>query len=144
MRWVEKYLRIPFVDRGEDFSGCDCWGLLSLILLEEKGIRISDHKDVAAGDLLAKAKKITKGAEADPEWNRITAGSEKPFDGVLMKGQIRNDGVLRSVAVHIGCVVTPGRLVHVEKETGVLVVDYRRNALVKNRILGFYRHAGSS
>lgn len=140
MRWADKYLRIPYVDRGEGFDGCDCWGLLSLILFEERGIRISNHKDVAAGDLLAKARKMAKGAETDPEWVSVNALSEQPFDCVLMKGQVRIEGSVRSVPVHIGCVVIPGRLIHIEKETGVLVMDYRRNALIKNRVLGFYRH----
>ena len=139
MRWTDKYIKIPFKDRGNGFDGCDCWGLLRLILREELGVEISDHSDVKAGDLLAKVRKITKGSVEDSEWQKIKPGQETTFDCVLMKGHVRCDGAIRSVPVHIGCVTLPGKLIHIEKERDVTVVNYRSHPLVKNRVLGFYR-----
>lgn len=36
------YTGIPFKDKGRDFNGCDCYGLLMLYYKNELGIEISD------------------------------------------------------------------------------------------------------
>ena len=33
--WAKKYVGIPFVTSGRDMSGCDCYGLVRLILTNE-------------------------------------------------------------------------------------------------------------
>lgn len=33
--WTKKYVGIPFVSGGRDFTGCDCYGLIRLILQNE-------------------------------------------------------------------------------------------------------------
>jgi cell wall-associated NlpC family hydrolase len=35
--WVSRYVGIPFVSGGRDFAGCDCYGLIRLVLLNEFG-----------------------------------------------------------------------------------------------------------
>jgi cell wall-associated NlpC family hydrolase len=137
MRWAESYITIPYLDRGESHDGCDCWGLLKLIFKEQLGREISSHADVAAGDLMAKARKIIKSSETSDEWEKVD--QEKPFDAVLMKGQFRVEGAVRSLPVHIGLVVTPGKLIHIEKKSGVTIAEYHRHPKIKSRVLGFYR-----
>ena len=137
MSWAQTYLGIPFVDRGETRSGCDCWGLLKLILKEQCGYDVSAHEDVEAGDMLAKVRKIMRGAEDDPQWQRVE--KEQAFDGVLMRGQVRVEGRTRGRPIHVGVVVQPGTLIHVEHGSGVTIVDYKRHPMIKNRVLAFYR-----
>lgn len=36
----EKYFSIPYKKYGRDYSGCDCYGFVRLILKEEKGIEL--------------------------------------------------------------------------------------------------------
>jgi cell wall-associated NlpC family hydrolase len=38
--WVSRYVGIPFVSGGRDFAGCDCYGLIRLVLSEEFGLRL--------------------------------------------------------------------------------------------------------
>ncbi|MBQ9624410.1 MAG: C40 family peptidase [Treponema sp.] len=35
--WAKKYAGIPFVTSGRDMSGCDCYGLVRMILVNEYG-----------------------------------------------------------------------------------------------------------
>lgn len=139
-RWAEQYLKIPFRDRGATRSGCDCWGLLVLILAEQRGIVIPDYADeVEAGDWKTKMREITTRAESGAQWAPVEAGAEQPFDGVLMRGQYRDDGRLRSRPVHVGLVLEPGRLIHAEAGAGVTIVDYRRDPSIRCRLISFYR-----
>jgi cell wall-associated NlpC family hydrolase len=40
--WVSRYVGIPFVSGGRDGAGCDCYGLIRLVLLEEFGYRLPE------------------------------------------------------------------------------------------------------
>ena len=136
--WVWRYLSIPFVDRGLTRDGCDCWGLYRLIVLEQTGLKLPEYPGIEAGAALAKFRAILRAAEG-PEWAEIGAALVRPFDAVLMRGLIERDGQRFSRPIHIGCVVEPGKLIHIEAGAGVTFVDYQRDPRVKNRINGFYR-----
>jgi hypothetical protein len=38
--WAGQYVGIPFADLGRDRHGCDCWGLVRLILAEQAGLTL--------------------------------------------------------------------------------------------------------
>lgn len=139
MRWAEQYLRIPFVDRGETHAGCDCWGLLRLILKEQAGLDIPSYSDIKPGDWARKVREIVGGAESGEQWERIEPGRERAFDGVLMRGHVRDNGRVFSRPLHVACVISPGRLIHAEDGFGVTVGDYRQHPRIKPRVIAFYR-----
>lgn len=44
---LDKFIGIPFVNRGRDFNGCDCYGLLMLYYKEVLGINVPDTQITA-------------------------------------------------------------------------------------------------
>lgn len=135
MRWAEQYLKIPFLDRGRDAKGCDCWGLYRLIMRDQLGVELPEYPHEASD--AKRLKTILRERDAGA-WQRIDRGSEQPFDCVLMRGQFRHDNELISRPIHMGCVTTKGTLIHTEIGSGTTIVRYDHPA-IKNRIEGFFR-----
>ena len=73
-------------------------------------------------------------------WRRIQPDFERAFDVVEMTQLVRTAGCVQFLPIHAGVVVIPGTLMHVERITDSLLVDYRCDRMVRNRIVGFWRH----
>jgi cell wall-associated NlpC family hydrolase len=138
--WAFAYLRIPFVDRGSGFAGCDCFGLVKLAFYAQRGIVLPDYPEIAPGDNPAKFREIIREAQG-PTWQEIPPGEEQPFDVVLMRGIVQVEGRRAGRPIHVGLVVQPGRLIHIEEGPGVTIGDYRHMPGLKNRVISFYRYA---
>jgi cell wall-associated NlpC family hydrolase len=128
----DRYVGIPYADRGRDFAGCDCGGLLWLVFREHVGIELPSYDErYLTGADRAAMDALISGEIGD--WREVERGSERRFDGVLMR-----EG--RSVC-HIGLVTDPGRLLHVGSGVGSSVIErYGDGSMLKHRIVGFYRH----
>lgn len=143
-KWAAHYLTIPFKDRGIDHAGCDCWGLVRLIMFEQCDIVLPLYPGISPGATYAKLKAIV-GAARSEEWAEITTGNETTFDVALMKGHIEdiNDtGRIVAAPIHIGLVVGRHTLIHIEKGSNVSLANYNTHMRLKNRIHGFYRYRG--
>lgn len=129
--WVASYVGIPFVALGSSPEGCDCWGLLALVLREQFGVELPDYvasrwgTGAAVGDIGDGA-----GVYAS-QFAPVPPGAEKCGDGVLLR--------LRGAPIHVGLVVRPGLMLHCAQGAATCLEDYRRWAW-KNRVIGFYRH----
>lgn len=130
MSRFDPYIGLPWCDRGRGISGVDCWGLLRLVYLELRGIELPSYADsyVTAGDARELARLIA--GELDP-WDEIEPGAETIYDGVLMR-----EGKFPR---HIGIVVEPGLMLHVERG-GTSQVERYRSGMFAHRVVGFYRH----
>ncbi len=126
----DQFVGLPYADKGRDFSGVDCWGLHFLIN-RTFGLDLPSYSDryVTAADLAVIARLI--GSEIDDDWREIPRGEERPLDGALMR-----EGRLPG---HIGTVVRPGLLIHIERGETSRIESYRVSPL-KHRLVGFYRH----
>lgn len=125
----DRFVGIPYLDRGRSIVGLDCWGLLHLVYRELRGIELPSYAEryVTGSDRAEMARLIA--GELD-EWQEIEAGAEKIFDGVLMReGQFPR---------HIGVVTQPGMVLHVFEGQTSRIERYR-SGILANRIVGFYR-----
>ncbi|ODT22212.1 MAG: hypothetical protein ABS35_15280 [Kaistia sp. SCN 65-12] len=130
---LTEFVGLPWLDRGRDRNGCDCWGLLGMVYAERFGIVLPSFRDdyptAADGDAVSA---LLEGRRES--WSEISEGAERAGDAVLMSvgGRPR----------HIGVVVGGGRLLHIERGTGSIVESYRSLRL-RRRVLGFFRHAAA-
>lgn len=133
MSRFDKYMTVPFVDRGRSMSGADCFGLHFLVLLLERQLRVADpglaFTDKGARD--AVAAELARG-----NWFRV----DKPemYDAVVMKAYFLADGRGESDDRHIGTVIDNGQVLHTEKHTGPRICPLDD---LKGRILFFARPA---
>ena len=80
MHWAAQSIGLPYVLGGRDMQGCDCWGLVLMVLRNDAGIEM---QDVAVGETGndASIRDNFKG------WSKIPLDGElQPFDVITMRG----------------------------------------------------------
>jgi cell wall-associated NlpC family hydrolase len=93
------YAKIPYRNGGRDRSGCDCWGLLRLVYLEEWGITLPSYADdyQSAEDLRAVARTLND--RLADGWRPLRQDEQPlPGDGVVFAPDIKH-------STHVGVVV---------------------------------------
>lgn len=133
MNTFDRYVGLPYLDRGRDLAGVDCYGLLRLVYAEILGIELPSYADDyrTAADDLAIASLIAD--ELDP-WDEVAKGGEREGDAVLM----RSGRHLR----HVGIVADGrARLLHIERGDLSRIERYDLGPLA-HRVAGFYRYRG--
>lgn len=125
---LSKYIGIPFKNRGSDFSGCDCFGLLRLFYREEFNIHVPDPGLSSTG-----SKRIFSEYLYEIQSNWITLKEPEQFCGVAMA----NDPRIPDVVNHFGIYVS-GKLLHIDSSTttGSHIVPL---SLYKAFIKGYHR-----
>jgi cell wall-associated NlpC family hydrolase len=133
--WVGEYVGIPFKERGGDKAGCNCWGLVRLVLKERYEIdapALSD-KYVTTADVKHTEQVINGEASS---WRHIMMDDAAPGDVITM---YRVDPVTRTrVESHVGVVIAKGWMLHIERNVDASKEEYtgRRHM---NQVANFYR-----
>lgn len=128
--WVAQYIDIPFADHGRGHQGCDCYGLVRLVLREQFGLELPEllagYADTGMVEEIARM----------IDHHRPLLG----FDEVAA-AQLGDVAHLRRGrdGCHLGLMLSPYLLLHTDEPGGVRVDDIRRPHL-RPRLLGFYRH----
>lgn len=132
MSRFDPFVGIPYADRGRSFAGCDCYGLVWLVMRELCAVDLPAFREdyVTASDGAYLARLIAGEVSA---WDAVPLGEERTFDGVLMRS-----GRLLS---HIGIVVEPGKLLHVYEGSDSRIERYTLPP-ASLRLSGFYRYRG--
>jgi sulfur carrier protein ThiS len=124
----EKYIGIPFLEKGRDESGVDCWGLVRLIYKQEYDIAlpsfVEDYElsdDARIGELFAQYKE---------GWTPLT----QPTIGCVV--------IFRMFGTesHIGVVVDNSHFIHV-REGRDSVIESLESGKWAKRIVGYYNYS---
>jgi len=128
-KWVKNYIGIPFVSNGRTMEGCDCYGLVRLVLkneydkyLPELSNDYSDALNVAETAKLFAEKRPVLACE------KLTKPQEKAIVVITEHG----------VPAHIGIVAGSGYILHTGIKTGS-VCQKESHPGLRGRIEGYYR-----
>jgi len=129
--WVKKYIGIPFVSNGRTLDGCDCYGLVRLVLRNEYGLNLPELSDNYA-DALNVKETSRLFAENIPvlAGQKISAPQERAVAVITEHG----------VAAHVGIVAGGGYILHTGIKTGSICQRETHPGL-RGRIEGYY-HVG--
>lgn len=141
MSWTDKYISppIPFVARGRGFSGCDCGGLVLLILREEFGITARDTEleyEASHFERMTHEKRAVLDsaiADAMQEWIPIPQGDERVGDMAVFAP--------KGIPSHVGLVIGRGRMIHMEQDAGQSCLATIHGLEWGSIFKGYYRHA---
>jgi cell wall-associated NlpC family hydrolase len=126
--WVKKYIGIPFVSNGRTADGCDCYGLVRLVLNNEYGLNLPELSDDYSDAL-----NVGETARLFAENLPVLAGEKiaAPKEGAV--AVIRE----RGVCAHIGVCAGGGYILHTGIKTGA-VCQRESHPGLRGRIEGYY------
>jgi cell wall-associated NlpC family hydrolase len=130
MSWTDRYIGLPFVDHGRDFSGVDCWGLVRLIMQQECRIEIPSYGETSALDLINVAGLMKQESIVEP-WLPVLRSSAQAFDVVVMHR--RHD------PIHVGILASATQVMHIEEKTSAVLIPLT-HPTIRFRNPKFYRH----
>ena len=127
--WVKKYVGIPFASNGRTMSGCDCYGLVRLVLRNEYRIELPELSNDYS-DALNVAETARLFAENLPVLAAEKLGA--PEEGAV--------AVIteRGVPAHLGVAAGGGYILHTGIKTGA-VCQRATHPGLRGRIEGYYR-----
>jgi cell wall-associated NlpC family hydrolase len=114
-----EYLSIPYLPDGRDRAGCDCWGLVRLVLIERFGKVVPSYTGMGAEEA-ARIESCNYEQIPEPE----------PGDIVL----IRRHGIPAHAGVYIG----DWKVLHSDSASGPCI-ECLDSPRIRGRVEGFYR-----
>lgn len=136
MRWAESYVGVPFVYGGLTRKGASCWGLVRLVLAEQRGVDVPTYGEIEAGDMAAAARAMTPDAVA-VSWVKVQPDAVQAFDVLVMTGTCHENGRARRAPIHAGIFISAELVLHVEEGAESVIMPFHQLA---GRAAGIYRH----
>lgn len=141
-RWAERYVGVPFLDGGRTLDGCDCWGLVRIVLAERAGIEVPSYDAISALDLIRVARQVGRSLDVAPWRTRVAVGDERVLDVAVLRvhrSVERGSGTDPRMPAHVGVIVGPGLVLHAQDGVNSVVQPIADQAIWR-RIIGIFRH----
>ena len=127
--WVDKYIGIPFVSGGRDTKGCDCYGLVRLILKNEYNYELPLLTDNYSNALaLEETKCMFNQYIPILTAEKIKVPEEKAVCLIQVKGLL----------CHVGIWADDGFIIHSRSKVGS-VCERIDSLRLLGKIMGWYR-----
>lgn len=128
---IEKYVGIPFVAGGRDYSGADCWGLARLFYKEELGVDLpSFSTEYTETDAQRMQELISQYREG---WER----TKEPAYGDLVLFKVLG------ADSHIGVYIDNNQFLHSMEKIGS-AIQYLDSVEWKSRVVGFFKYSANT
>jgi len=130
MSKYNRFVGLPFKEKGRTFEGVDCWGLLRLFYKEIFNIVLpSYHENYQTAFDEKEISQLINNKKTD--WYPVQYNDINFGDGVLLR--------LKGEPMHIGIVLRKNKMLHVTEKTNSVVENYS-GLIWRKRIIGFFRH----
>lgn len=126
--WHNKYIGIPFLDKGRDTSGIDCWGLVRLVYKQEYHIDLPNFSTNYDADDTERMRDLL--AQYKEGWEKVSA----PVEGCIVLFNILG------VESHMGIAVSGTHFLHARDGRDSAIESFESVGW-KNRITGFYKYS---
>jgi cell wall-associated NlpC family hydrolase len=132
--WVAPFVDIPWKVKGRTYEGCDCWGLLRLVMQEHYHVTLPSYSeaypDLEDGEWISAL--LRHGIPAGG-WTKVE--NPREGDGIVLR-------VLGAIELHVGVVIAPDQFLHTFPTYAGSVVARFDHPFWSHpgRVLGFYRH----
>lgn len=125
--FCDRAISVPYLDKGRDYVGWDCWGLIACAFRDVLGVELPSWADAytTAADREEVARLIDGGKS---DWSEVA--EPRDLDVALLR-----DG---RTASHVGLIVG-GRLLHSRAGADTVLEPLLR---WRPRLVGLYRHRG--
>jgi cell wall-associated NlpC family hydrolase len=130
--WSNKYIGIPYVDKGSSLDGADCWGLVRIIFLNERSIDLPSFEAAyaTAHDNRSVADTLSSATGKGHRWPWKQVGDTLEYDVLLFR--------FGRLACHVGMALNERLLLHSPKgESRIERYDIGQWC---NRLVGAYRY----
>ncbi len=129
--WAGLYIGLPFLCRGRDRTGLDCWGLVRLVLAEEFRVFVPsfdvDYESTYQADKISAIVEREAGG-----WQAVEHGKEVCGDVAVL--------MMRGRPMHVGIVMGDGQMLHIERGIDSVLEKYTTQKWA-GRVYGFFRYA---
>ena len=126
--WHNKYVGIPFLDKGRDTNGIDCWGLARLVYKQEYSIDLPSFSTDYEADDTERMKDLL--AQYKEGWEKI----DTPTEGCIVLFNILG------VESHMGIAISSTHFLHARDRYDSAIESFDSVGW-KNRITGFYKYS---
>jgi len=126
--FVIRALRVPFVDKGRDFKGWDCWGCVRCGLRDVGGLFLPSYDDYSSTADFEQMNQLVNLAR--PRWIKVE--NPKPLDVALFNVGGR--------ATHVGLVIDKKNALHAEQKIGTFIESFK-GLMWGKRLEGIYRYS---
>lgn len=125
--FIVKALKVPFIEKGRDFSGWDCWGCVRCAFKEIYGKELPVYLDYDSTTEYEQLKKLI--VSGQKKWKKV----DKPQTGDVAVFNISG------MPTHTAFVVDGKMALHADKRIGTFIESLKSPIWAK-RIEGFYRY----
>lgn len=128
--WAGRYVGVAF-----ERETMNCWSLVRLVFLMERGIELPPYDDVSLDD--ARAIVRAMGGTPRAPHRRVQPEEMEAFDVVIMHA--RSEG--RRLPLHAGVAVSRRHVLHVDASHPSVIVPLSHPSIAR-RIAGVFRYEG--
>jgi probable lipoprotein NlpC len=124
--FLRKAIGVSWTNKGRDYTGWDCWGLIVRFYKDVFNIDIRPLEGVSCCENPKEA--LRELAEEAHSWPEISLGFEQPGDVAVWR------------PLHTGIVVAKNRMIHCDVGSDTCL-EYYNTTQWRHRLIGFFRHA---